>query len=435
MRILLALASVVLVTYAAHSLHVGEFARPGDEGIFVLGFVLLASFLCGELASRASLPLISGYLLAGVLFGPLSARLFSQQFVAIPPAAVAGLRVIDSVALGLIAFTAGGEIKIESLRKGGRVVLAATGLQIVAILLCVGAVTMLLSPLLPFPESQPVEVVAACALLLAAAMVPNSAEAVVAVTNECRARGRVAELSLEVTVLKDIAAVVVFLLAASAAEFLVSGRGGVRLATVGGVAWEIAGSLGVGALLGFLLGVYIEKLGAELPVVVVGLGFSSMYLAAGARLSGLLICLVAGMVIENFSRKGEALVRAVEAYSLPVYVVFFTIAGARVDLGALLQVWPLAVVVAVARGAAIAWGTRRACVKAKEPAEVRAYAWLGFLSQAGVGLGLATLMMELLGDVGRSVATVAIATIALNLVVGPVAFRWALVRAGEANRQ
>jgi len=434
MRILLALASVALVTYAAHSLHMGEFARPGDEGVFVLGFVLLASFLCGELASRANLPLISGYLLAGVLFGPLSSLLFPRQFVAIPAAAVEALRVIDSVALGLIAFTAGGEIKIDRLREGGRVVLMAAGLQIAAILLCVGAVTMLFSPLLPLPESQPIAVVAACALLLAAAMVPNSAEAVVAVINECRATGRVAELSLEVTVLKDIAAVVIFLFAASAAEFLISGRGEIQVATVGGVAWEIAGSLAVGALLGFLLGVYIEKLGAELPIVVVGLGFSSMYLAAGARLSGLLICLVAGMVIENLSRKGEALIRAVEAYSLPVYIVFFTITGARVDLGALSRVWPLAAVVVVARGAAILWGTRRACVKAEEPAQVRTYAWLGFLSQAGVGLGLATLMIEVLGDVGRSVATVAIAAVALNLIVGPVAFRWALVRAGEANR-
>lgn len=435
MRILLALASVASITYATHWLHMSEFARPGDEGVLALGFVLLGSFLCGEIASRVRLPLISGYLLTGVFFGPLSAGLLPDQMVPLSSSAVGRLRVIDDLALGLIAFTAGGEIKIGTLRERGRLIIAAAGLQGFWTFFAVAAAAFLVAPFFPIGGRQPVGMLTGCALLLGASMVPNSPATVVAVVNECRARGKLTDTVMSVTVVKDIVAVLIFMVALSAAELLILGEGRTRGTMIAGVAWEISGSIVVGVVLGWLMGVYIEKVGLELPAVVVGLGFLSMYLSGGVELSGLLICMVAGFTVENFSRHGQALIQAVETYSLPVYVVFFTVAGASVDLTSLREMWPLATVMAAARGAAIYAGTRMACATEGDPPVLRRYSWLGFIGQAGVSLGLARIIAEALPGVGQSLSTVIIATITINQIIGPIALRWAIFRAGEANRR
>jgi hypothetical protein len=58
---------------------------------------------------------------------------------------------------------------------------------------------------------------------------------------------------------------------------------------------------------------------------------------------------------------------------------------------------------------------------------------MGFLAQAGVTLGIANLIRENFPLWGESVATVIIAMIAVNQIVGPPAFRWALLRSGESH--
>ena len=74
------------------------------------GFLLLAAYLIGDVLSRFKLPKITGYILAGILFGPHLLDFVSAD-------TVRELKLIDDLALTFIAFAAGGELRLEGLRE------------------------------------------------------------------------------------------------------------------------------------------------------------------------------------------------------------------------------------------------------------------------------------------------------------------------------
>ena len=145
------------------------------------------------------------------------------------------------------------------------------------------------------------------------------------------------------------------------------------------------------------------------------------------------MCMIAGFVIENFTDRGGDLIQAVERYSLPVFIVFFAINGANLDWSLLANVWPLVVLLVAVRIAAIWLGTSVGSSIAGDEAPIRRNLWLGFLTQAGVTLGLATLIEARIPGMGTQIKTIVIAMIAINQVVGPLAFRFGLFRSGEAR--
>jgi hypothetical protein len=64
---------------------------------------------------------------------------------------------------------------------------------------------------------------------------------------------------------------------------------------------------------------------------------------------------------------------------------------------------------------------------------VRRYAWLGFISQAGVTLALSTIVARTFPTWGVDVQALVIAMIAIHELVGPIGFQFALRRAGEVG--
>jgi hypothetical protein len=114
-----------------------------------------------------------------------------------------------------------------------------------------------------------------------------------------------------------------------------------------------------------------------------------------------------------------------------VFVIFFAIAGAELDLAAFASLAPVVLALAMIRGAAILGGSRAgARVGGADPVVTREI-WTGLVSQAGVALGLATIIAERLPDLGRAMQVLIVGIIAINESVGPVLFRRGLARAGE----
>ena len=70
---------------------------------------------------------------------------------------------------------------------------------------------------------------------------------------------------------------------------------------------------------------------------------------------------------------------------------------------------------------------------AGDPPVIRRHAWMGFVAQAGVTLGLANMIRERFDLWGAEVAAIIIAMIVVNQLVGPPLFRFALNLAGEAG--
>lgn len=420
-----------LLVLLAQNIGAAEKQSMAEETTMALGFVLIASYLVGTLCPRFKLPMITGYMLSGVFFGPYLLAYINPRLAVLSKAATVELELINHVALGLIAFTAGGELKLESLKERWRSLLAVTFTQSLFALLGVGAVLYFLGGLIPGLRDLTDAERAVAALLLACTAMANSPSTTIAVINETQSKGPVTELALGVTVIKDMLVISCFAASMSVSATILNPQKGFDASFAAVLAWEIVGSLIAGVALGGLVALYIEKFSGELSVFLMGLAFLVDYLAVPLHLHGLLICMMAGFVVENFSPHGHTFVVAVEKNSLPVYVIFFTLGGAQMELPALGKVGLVATVLVLARGLFTWLGTTLSARFTGEQAVVQKFAWTGFLGQAGVTLGFAVIVAKDFPGVGDVLRTVIVAAIAMNQVFGPILMRFGLARAGE----
>jgi Kef-type K+ transport system membrane component KefB len=404
-----------------------ELAQLGHQATVSLGFVLIFGYLVGHFARRVYLPRITGYILAGVLCGPYVGGLLTGPVVK-------ELQLIDDLALALIAFTAGGELRVESLRPRLRSIFSITLIQTLVLFFGMAGGVLLLASHIPFLAGQPFLSALAAACVFGLIGMANSPSTTVALINEYGTRGPFAGTILGVTVLKDVAVLVLITLLLPLIQVLAFRGGAVDIGFVQDLVWEIGGSLVGGVALGYLVTLYIRGVGAVLPLFIVGISVLVSQVAHQFHLEALLLCMVAGFVIENATSQGDRFIQAIERSALPVYVVFFAIGGASLDLGAVRTAWVVTlslfalrtvlVWVSTVAGERLSGGGNRAVIR---------YGWLGFLAQAGVTLGLASIVARKFPEWGPEVKTIALALIAVNQLVGPVGFRFALLRSGEAR--
>ena len=157
------------------------------------------------------------------------------------------------------------------------------------------------------------------------------------------------------------------------------------------------------------------------------------FYAISFHLEPMLICVTAGFWVRNFSREGELFMETIDRSSLPIYVIFFSLTGAALNVDALKETWLVAVLVVAVRFILISLGAYLGTSLSGDPPRFRRMAGLSFITQAGVSLGLAGIIMRRFPEWGAILATTIVAIIALNQIIGPIAFKFALNAVGEAR--
>jgi len=273
----------------------------------------------------------------------------------------------------------------------------------------------------------------AVALLFGLVAVAKSPATTIAVITEEKARGVVTDTVLGATVLKDVVLLVLIAVFIPLSATIVDPTRGFNFDAVWRILLGILGSLAVGLALGWLVTVYLKRVRAYRILFVLGVAFMAVYLGEQLHLEHILIAMAAGFYVQNFSRQGRRLLHALEANSLPVYALFFALAGAGLDITVLRKAWVIATAIILTRVVALWVSTYLAARIVGDPPVIRRYAWMGFLAQAGITLGIANLVRDNFPVWGDPVATIIIAMIAVNQLIGPPAFRWALLKAGESH--
>lgn len=395
---------------------------------FLLGLLLLVSHVTGGLAANVGLPRITGYLLAGLLIGPSGVALVTD-------ADVASLALIDQVAIALIAFSAGAELKLREVKAAGRAIAAILGTEMVAVFVAVAGVVLLLKPVFPLTAGQGWSEAIIIAAVFGSIAIANSPSVAVAVINDTRSRGPVTSTILGVTVLKDVAVIVLFAIMLSLARtFLQGADGGLGLALAERMWWEIGGSIAVGAGMGWLVSLYLGRWKAEPILFVLGVAVLITVVAEQLHLEILLTALTTGFFVENIAEtEAEPFVRAVEVNAMPFYALFFSLAGASIHLDELVSVWGLVLLLVGVRAAAIWGGTRVGARLGGAGEMVRRHAWTGFVSQAGVTLGMVTIAAEAFPEWGAEMKTLFVAMVAIHELGGPVLLQRGLAAAGETG--
>lgn len=405
----------------------------------VFGLICLASYLVGRAFTRLRLPAITGYLLTGALAGPFVLDVLSES-------ASTDLRFVDEVSLAVIALVAGAELLLTQLRPRLKAIGATVGGILVFGYFVLASAIYLMAPLIPFTADFEPGPRLALALLGAAVLLALSPPSTIAVIKEVQARGRFTRTVLGVTVLMDVAIIVLFAAMTSLASPLLQGTG-LDLSFLGVLAVDLISALALGVGLGMLIAALLS---AGLPLVpktfvVLALGFGVYELAGWVRMASvewvgfeiyiepLLISLIAGLFVANFSRHREQFDRLLHGVSPIVYVAFFTITGVSLKLDLLTTVLPFALGLFVVRAIGIGLGSTLGARFAGEPVRHRRYSWMAYITQAGIALGLAREVAVQFPSLGDAFATLIISVVVINEIAGPLFLKAALRRVGESH--
>jgi Kef-type K+ transport system membrane component KefB len=398
-------------------------AEQGTPVTFAGGALLLSAIFAGKLAASFGLPRLTGYLVVGIVVGP-----YALGFIT--PDGVSGLNLVKGLAVSLIALAAGTELELGLLRRVGMRVLIMCALVAGVVFLLVGGVLVALRPLLSFMDGMSWPQVVAVAALTSSVVISFSPTVTIAIVQETEAKGPFTEFLMAFVIIGDLLVLIVFALAAGFTRAAFGG--GLDVAgLLGGIGWELFGSMIFGAVLGVVTLVYLRKVRTEVPLFIVALCFVSAEAGMGLHLSPLLLSLAAGALIANLDeREAHKLHDAIQTAGLPVFALFFAVAGAGLHLDTLGTVGPVAVLLVVIRGVGL-WLTCQRFAP-QEPEQVRKFLWMGLISQAGVTFGLAALVARTFPNFGADVEVLVVAMVTLHELIGPVLTRRALQKTGEA---
>ena len=413
--------------------------------------LLLVALLSTRLMAVLKLPNVTGYIVTGIIMGPFLFGLFFNKFdfSTIKDGVIYNyvdtIGWVSTVALGFIAFSIGTSFKGSTLKTLGKRVLVITALE------ALGASTLVVIALLAahfiFPQYVSLEL----ALTLSAIASATAPAATLMVIKQYRAHGPLVDTLLPVVALDDAAALILFAILFQIAT-AIAGGSVCPYAIIIKPLLEITISLGVGAVLGFVISFANRffksrnnRLIWNIFSVFAALGFYYFFKLpwmGGFELSSLLTCMMAGAIYTNFVKESGRTLDIMDRFTSPVYMLFFVISGASLDLsiffnGDGLMVVIIALTYIVFRvigkwsGAYVGASITRC-----EP-QVKKYLGFALVPQAGVAIGLSTTAYKLFSQnpetqrTGALILAIILTSTLIYELFGPMVAKFALKKAHE----
>ena len=395
--------------------------------VAAIGFLLLAGTLMSELLETIGLPHLSGYLLAGIVGGPHVLHLVDHH-------TVLELSPVNTLALSLIALAGGAELRVETLRSVARGLAWATLLQSTLVLVCVAGVFLAIASYVPFTHGMSLQALIGVSLLWGVLAVSRSPSACMGILSQTRAKGPVATFSLAFIMLSDVVVVILLATMMMLARPLITSSGSISIDDFMVLGHEILSSVAVGVTLGLGLAIYLRLVGRQLLLVLLAIGFGLSDTFTYIHVDSLLAFLSAGFVVTNLSDQGEKLLHSIEQTGSVVFVVFFATAGAHLDIPLLRKLWPVAVALCASRALFTVLVGQVSSRIAEDAPILKRWGWSSLVSQAGLALGLSVVIAKAFPTFGEGFRSLAIAAVAINEMIGPILFKFALDRAGETDR-
>ena len=390
------------------------------------GVLLLAGFFAGGVFKSLGLPKLTGYLAAGIVFGPHVLDVVSAGMLK-------DLNPFKGLAVALLALTAGLEMHVPTIRPLFRSVLWILLLAVMGTTVLLMVLVYFAAPILPFLDGLETGQIIAIAVVLGIAFSAQSPAVVVAVRDEVEADGPLVKTVLAVVVFADLIVIVAFGISTTVARSTF-GEASDVLDTALTLGWHVGGSILVGAVLGGLIALFSARVEGGAALFIAAVAFVMAEVGNRLHLDPLVLALTAGIIIRNFTPVADRVHHAVEAAGFPVYIAFFAIAGAGVHLDSLAVMAIPASLVVMVRAAGYWTGTWVAGRIAEAPRIVSRLGGFGLMPQAGLALALAALFVQSFPSLGAGAGDLIFSVVAMNEMIAPVIFRLALLRSGEAGK-
>ena len=388
--------------------------------LLLAGIAIGLGFLVGKGTHFLKITGVVGYIATGIILGP--------DVLGVIHLSPVETETMTNIALGFVAFIIGGELTFSLLRKMGKSIIAIIIGESLGAFFIVFLGVYLLTNNLPLA-------------IIFAAMAPASAPAgTVAVIQEHKAKGKLTNAILAVVGFDDGLAILIYAFSIAVVGVILSG-----VFSVSNILFAPLTDIGVALLIGGMVGIVFALVFKRLieREEIIALSLTAILITAGLSVlldvSLILACMTMGIVIVNlYPQDNKPVFEHIKSISLPVYILFFVIAGVNLHLGLLASIGAIGLIYIICRTLGLISGSYLSALVSKADRVIRNNLGFGILSQAGVAIGLSLIASNKLVELGHpEIGSIIVTTVAATTVVfeiiGPLSARFALMRSGEAQ--
>jgi len=401
------------------------------------GIIIIAGYLGGVAMRKIKFPRVTGYIIVGIVLSPSVLGYMGFEFLS--KAAVDSLDIFTNIALGIVAYLIGKSLRIESIRRIGKIVTWIAPFQSIGAWILVTLVLTFVSPLiLSFPGGTLSKFYFPIALILGAIASATAPALTLAILHEYKAKGPLTTALLATVAIDDAIAVIAFAVAIGIARPLISGVDNFSYYQMLAIPFlDILKSIGIGTAFGFTL-IYIARLVKTrrlILVAVLGVILACVGVANLLNISLIMANMAVGFVVVNRGRKTEPF-PVVQNIEDVVFTFFFVLAGMHFDASVMKTAGILALALFGIRFAGKYYGAKIGAQIAHAPESIKKYIGLTLLPQAGVAIGLAILARSsfpefpILGDI---LLNTVLASVIVSELASPPLVKYGITKAGEAS--
>jgi len=383
--------------------------------ILCLGIVLVGALVAEKIISYLKIPAITSYILLGILLGPYAMNVTGGGLIA-------SSELLSNIVLGFIAFHIGKNFSIENFKRIGKAVISVSIAVTIATLICVTLG-------IHYVAHQPFHI----ALLFGAISTATAPATTMMVIRQYKARGLFTDVLLGTVAIDDAWGIMIFSVSLAIAQVLQIGQFSEWI--IMAVTIKAAAKIFLSVILGSIMAIIASRISGYLKrredVLTFILG--AILINTGAALyfhmSPLLSNMFFGAVLVNIEKTSFKFFESVNSVDWPLYVMFYVLAGANLDIGLLSSLGLIGSVYIISRIVGRIGGAYAGAIIAGTEQSIRKYMGLALMAQAGVAIGLAMMAKASLPHTGGAILNTIIATTVVYEIFGPVATRYALLKA------
>ena len=402
--------------------------------LLVLGICAFLGMLGASIFQKIKVPQVVGYIVIGLVIGETGLGIVDSGHIE-------SLQSLVYFSLGMIGLLVGGELKLSEFKKYGK--------QFTSILLGEGLTAFFIvgsvSGLVFYKLTGSVTIASAAGVVLGAIASATDPASTISVLWEYRSKGILTTALIAVVALDDALAMTLYSIGKSVATIIAGGS--VSIAhELAAVSIELGGALITGAIAGFVLNFMLRSI----PEKERALAFSvcTLFLVVGLSVSldmdVILSSMTMGFVITNLApKRSESLFSMARGMSIPIYVLFFVLVGARLNMRIIPPwIWGVAALYVIGRSGGKFLGTWLGARHSKADRVIQQYCGMGLFAQGGVAIGLSVVAGHSLQGIqindtmnlGEAIVAIVTSTTLIVQVIGPPMTKLAIKLSGEIGR-
>ena len=427
LRRMFVILSLTGIIFFVHQINPSAETVYHPKTLIALGFLILSAYTIGEIFFQIKLPRIVAYLMIGLLFGSNSQWLLGVNYFMIADGnVVADMKFISIIALSIIAISAGMEINLGELKKFWKSISIILSVQLLSVVIFVGLISYLIFTYFYLNSGYSQAEIIAASVLIGIISFGTSIELTLAVHKETSAKNRFTDLVMNSVIIKDFIIIILFAFALSVSSRLIT-KSTLSENIFLDFFKEFSLSVLLGLASGILFNLYLKYIEKEILISFFAFIIFISELAVLFHLELMIVFLIAGYVIKNYSSREEKLEAPLQKLLLLIFLIFFTYIGASINLSVVLWAVYFSAAIFIARIISVYYSFKISGKFINEETQLKEKGWIGFLSQSGLAIGLTILVADKIPGIGAEVKNIASAVIIFNMILGPIIYKTALI--------